>query len=174
MSWIVQSLWNNRDEIKNKYKRSSGILTSFVALYGVESEFDEDLASYEDPCTESDEFNDLLIIEKAVSELRELGLLSEEDLDVLYQAQQDGLNKNQKYWQNRKLYFVCERIAYYLGGYFTDEGYINYLTKKYRLTPEQQDVAREYMRSQFKNRKLNKAYRIENNDEKFRTVSAQV
>lgn len=176
MSWIVQNLWSNRERIKNKSRRDNGIAYNFALLYGGNVELDEDSVGYDDPFIESDEFNDLMMIEKAVDELKELSLLSEEDLQVLYSSGQgiytEG-NKQRK-TQARHFYFVCERIAYYLGGYFTDDGYLHYLAKKYKLTSKQVQLARAYMSSKFKNKNLNRGYRIEDNHEETRFVPIQV
>lgn len=187
MSWIVQSLWNNRERIKTKshptirdddrklntYKNRDliYILNSDESPdeYVVESE-----PSYDDPFIESDSFNDLLVIEKAVNELKELNLLNQDDLDILYNTENVDRTRNQKYAFDKKFSYICERVAYYLGGYFTDEGYINYLARKYKLTEDQIEILKGYMRSQFKNKTLRKGYRIETNHEKTRTVPTEV
>ena len=174
MSWIVQNLWNNRERIKTESKVNETIGYSYAIVYGEEFPIDDDLTGYDDPFIESEEFNDLLIVEKAVDELEELGLLSPNDLEILNDSKDNYRTKAQKETYARRLTYICERIAYYLGGYFTDEGYINYLTKKYKLTLEQQEAAREYMKSRFKNKTLNKGYRIENTNDKLTVISVEV
>lgn len=176
MSWIVQNLWNNRERIRNKSVRHYGISYNFSLLYGVEKEIDDEAIGYNDPFIENDEFNDLLVVEKAIEELNELGLLSQHDLEVLERSGEGIYNNEnrQRKAESKHFYSVCERIAYYLGGYFTDDGYIYYITRKYKLTPEQQDIAREYMKSKFKNKTLNKTYRKETNNDRFRLVSIEV
>ena len=161
MSWIVQSLWNNRERIKNGTRRDISILYTFATACSP-SQLDEDRDGYEDPSIEGDEFNDLLVIEKAVNELKELNLLSEQDIDILYGDREYHKTKMNRDTHTKQYSLVCNRIAYYLGGYFTDEGYIQYLTRKYRLTEEQQETARLYMNSKFKNKVLRKGYRIDN------------
>jgi hypothetical protein len=168
MSWIVQSLWNNRERIKNGTRKDIGISYVF-SLTRELSQLDEDRQGYVDPSIESDEFNDLLVVEKAVEELRELKLLSQQDIDILYGDREYHTTRMHRDTHSKQYSSVCGRIAYYLGGYFTDEGYINYITKKYRLTPEQQEVARLYMNSKFKNKVLRKGYKIDN-----RLVSSEV
>ena|SRR5690349_6440301 len=173
MSWIVQNLWSNRERIKHSTGRQNSIAYNFAMLYGM-SEYEDDRLGYDDPFIESDEFNDLLVIEKAIDELKELGLLSPEDLKILYSIREDALTRNQKYALDQKLYYICERIAYYLGGYFTDDGYIHYMTHKYKLNEAQVSILKAYMKSQFKNKILSKGYRIENANEETRFISAEV
>jgi hypothetical protein len=174
MSWIVQNLWNNRIKIKGKSREGGGIAYRLDLMQGNASQLDEDKSGYDDPFIENEEFNDLLMIERAVSELTELKLLSEQDLKILYDDKVNYSTKAQKETYAKKLSYLCQRIAYYLGGYFTDEGYIHYLSKKYKLTEQEVEIVRAYMSSRFKNKILKKGYRIENNDDKFTTVSAEV
>lgn len=177
MSWIVQNLWNNRETIRNKTRRHGGIAYNFALAYGSEESYDDDKGGYDDPFIENDEFNDLLVIERAVKELTELGLLSEDDLEILYSS---GIgiynNENrQRKTDSKHFYQVCERIAYYLGGYFTDEGYLNYLKKKYKFTEDQVDTARAFMNSKFKNKILSKGYKKAKEDVKnIKFISAEV
>lgn len=168
MSWIVQNLWNNRERIKNGTHKDVGIAYNFALLYD-SSELEDERSGYDDPCIESDEFNDLLVVEKAVEELKELNLLTNNELKILYGYREDHTTQMHRDTHSKLFSSICDRIAYYLGGYFTDEGYISYLTKKYKLTSEQQETARLYMKSKFKNKILRKGYKIDN-----RFVSAEV
>lgn len=55
---------------------------------------------------------------------------------------------------------LCRKIAFYVGGQFTDDGYVDYMKTKYKLTDEQVQKLYEYMNSKYKNklmRKQNKA-----------------
>lgn len=186
MSWIVQSLWSNREIIRNKshlyakeYRDFNFFLNYDLAYYG-EGEAGEYIQNdsfskengYDDPFIEDEQFNDLLAIEKAIDDLKKLCLLSPSDLKILYSYKEDYYTKKQKEVYARKLYYLCDRIAYYLGGYFTDEGYINYLTRKYNLTGEQIRVLREYIKSEFKNKTLKKGYKIEQHNENTQYISA--
>lgn len=120
MSWIILSLLNDREQIKS----------------------DGDI--------ESEEFNDLVIVEKAIDSLKDSGKLSEEELELLYSPPSNGLTRNEKATINRNRATICERIAYYLGGYFTDEGYLSYMQDKYKLSDEQLDTLRKYTKSEYK------------------------
>jgi hypothetical protein len=114
---------------------------------------------------DSDEFNDLLVIEKAVSDLAKLGLLSPKDiliLEYLYDGKtitsaKDNLGIDRgRFSINFKR--LCRRVAFYLGDYFTDDGYIEYMTKKYNLTEGQVDIMKTVIfgnRNNMRNKKSN-------------------
>lgn len=131
MSWIIQSLLNNKNTI------------------------------HEANDLDSDQYNDLLLVEKAIKDLTEKGLLVEEDLDVIAEMTGDtpGFDskpKSQKETMYKKFFSVCDRIAYFMGDYFTDEGYIEYMQKKYRLDEEQTNTMRNYIKSKFKHKIIRK------------------
>lgn len=125
MSWIIQSLLNNREHIK----------------------IEADL--------ESDQFNDLIILEKAIEILQEKGLLSEEDIDILLGYGTED-TKQKKAERAKKRVALCERVAYHMGGYFTDEGYLSYMQEKYALPDEQVEILRKYINSEYKHRIMRK------------------
>ncbi len=129
MSWIVETLLNNRENIR------------------AESNID------------SDEFNDILIIEKAIKELREGGVLSDEDLSILNIKSDSSFtskSRSEKQTLSKKYVQLCERIAYYIGDYFTEEGYLNYIQKKYGLSSEQVNVLLKYIKSEYKHKIIRK------------------
>jgi hypothetical protein len=146
MSWIVQSLLNNRDSIRENSYKTGEI---------------------------EDDFSDLMLVEKALERLISLSLVSEKDLQVLDDSFKLGKTKIQKELIELKKQVVCNRIAYYLGGYFTDEGYLEYLRKKHQLTEPQMQLVRAYIKSEYKNKTLRKGFRIGiNHEENQRYVSA--
>ena len=127
MSWITQSLLNDKNYIKER----------------------NDI--------DSDEFNDLLMVERAIEILTEKGLISEEEQDIIAMVSGDKVGfmekqKSQRETIMKKFALVCERIAYYLGGYFTDDGYISYISRKHRLTDEQIEVLQNYIKSPFRHK----------------------
>lgn len=131
MSWIVQSLLSNKNVIKE-----AGDINS-------------------------DEYNDLLRIEMALNSLQSKGVISPEDLDIIAQMTGDspGLNGVPKHAREavyKKFDTICERIGFYLGGYFTDEGYLWYMRRKYNLSDEQVEVMRQYMGSVYKRKIMRK------------------
>lgn len=125
MSWIVESLLNKRDEIREKGD------------------------------IESDEFNDLIIIERAIGELKRQGLLSPSDMKIIEEFNM-GLSEVVPHMASKSLskkrIDVCDRIAYYLGGYFTDEGYLDYMRRKYNLSEESIDILWKFIRSKYKHK----------------------
>jgi len=122
MSWIIESLLNKKELIR-------------------------------ETCDiESDEFNDLLIVEKAIKDLQKQGLITQEDLDIILDKTTEGKTRNEKYTLSKKRSSICNRIAYYLGGYFTDDGYLSYIKKKYKLSREQVISLQTYMKSEYRNK----------------------
>lgn len=135
MSWIVQTLLNKRTEIKSS------------------------------PDLESDQYNDLLLVEKAMSELLEKGVITSDDL-ILIDFFGSGnipldsrreLNKH-RVTVARHFDAICERIAFYLGGYFTNDGYIDYMVNKYKLSEEQESTLRDFIRSKYRHRIIRKTH----------------
>jgi hypothetical protein len=131
MSWIIQSLLNDKNFIKE---------TNDISADG---------------------YNDLLLIEKAISDLEKNGVLSKTDLEIISDMTGDvpGFDdkpKSIKETEFKRYVSICERIAYFMGGYFTDEGYLSYMSRKYRLTEEQVQVLQNYIKSPFKHRIMRK------------------
>lgn len=129
MSWIVQSLLNNRDKIKAS----------------------QDI--------NSDQYNDLLAIEKAIDYLRAIGRITDEESQILlyvssggYDIKSNGTLDRERHSISAHYSRICQRIAYYLGGYFTDEGYIMYMKSKYGLDKQQVDTLIKYINSEYKHK----------------------
>jgi hypothetical protein len=102
------------------------------------------------------------MVEKAIGELTKKGVLNKQDLDVIAEMAGDisgfeARTKSQKDSQYKRYFSICNRIAYYLGGYYTDDGYLAYMKRKYRLTDEQIETMRNYMRSKFKHKLARKS-----------------
>jgi hypothetical protein len=53
---------------------------------------------------------------------------------------------------------VCNRISYKLGDYFTDDGYLNYLSQKYGLSELETKRVKSFMESKFRHRLARKIY----------------
>ena len=105
----------------------------------------------------NDEFNDLILIEKKIEELYKDELLSDFDIEVIdYMSDGKPLSESKEYLgkgkQSISKHFssICKRIGYFLGGHFTDEGFINEIAKNKNLTKEQIDKARKFMSSSYK------------------------
>lgn len=133
MSWRVRNLILNRHAIRESI---------------VENNSDE---SY---CInfESDEYNDVLILEDKIDEMFKCGTLSEQEIFIL-----NELSLGKSYLQvSRELNFsrsvvkkifdsICKKVEFSLGGVYTDEGYLEDLQERYNLTPQQVEKARQYM-----------------------------
>lgn len=132
MSWIIQSLLNNREVIRSTADISS------------------------------DEFNDLILVEKAIETLVAENRISKEELDILGMADSvgyekiDDLSKYERHTLSKKKEQICQRIAYYLGGYFTDDGYLDHIQKKHKLSSNQVELLRKYIKSRNKHRIIRK------------------
>lgn len=130
MSWIVASTLNSRDEIRERADINS------------------------------DEFNDLMLIEKAIESLKKQNRISDDDLYIL--GIPDSYNKTEKlsrmerHTLSKRKAQICDRIAYYLGGYFTDDGYLDYIQKKYKFSPDQMNTLRKFIKSKNKHRIIRK------------------
>lgn len=134
MSWIVQTILNNRNN------------TRFKAF----KEFD----------IESDEYNDLITVENAIKDLSSMGKLSSRDVEILFMTGSgETINmlasreKGKRDWSlSRKYKDLCNRLAFYLGGYFTDEGYLDHMKSKYNLTDDAINALRQFINSNLKHR----------------------
>lgn len=101
---------------------------------------------------ELDDYLSLLTVEDKIKELYDKKILSNLDLKILH-----GLSEGKTYQQlakELKLYRttvrnmfrnICEKIAFSLGGEFTNEGLIQSLTKKLNLNDEQINSLREFI-----------------------------
>ncbi len=133
MSWIVETLLRNRETIKS----------------------DMDI--------ESDAYNDLLFIEKKISELYEKGFLSDFDVLILKSVGGGGsltalervLNKN-RITISKTFTQLCERLSYFLGGYFTDDGFLEDVKSRYRLSEEEVEILANYTKSKFRHKLIRK------------------
>lgn len=131
MSWIVEHLLRNKESISAN------------------------------PNIESDEYNDLLVVESKMNELHKEGLLSDLDLYVIelvadgkpIKNLEESLDKS-RITISRTFIQICDRIAYFLGGYFTDDGFLENMKQNYRLSDEDIEKLNSYIRGKFKHRLL--------------------
>jgi hypothetical protein len=127
MSWLVETLLLSRHEIL------------------VEHDF------------ESDEYNNLLLIEKKIEELVRIGTIDMFELAILnyvsqkksYSMLQDllGISRNNIANHFKK---ICKRISYSLGGMFTDEGFIEYMRETHNLTNKEVERMRNHMTGKYR------------------------
>jgi hypothetical protein len=133
MSWIVQHLLRNRDAIKS----------------------DSDI---------SDNLTNLNIVEKKISDLYKAGMLSDADIQII-ELVADGrpiknlegtIDKN-RITISKVFIQICERIAYFIGGYFTDEGFLSSMKEEYKLSEDDIDKIRLFIKGKFKHQLMRKA-----------------
>jgi hypothetical protein len=134
MSWYVEVLLLNKDSIRAKNTLAS------------------------------DEYMDLLLVESTVTNFCKNNLLSEIEMRVLdYMTNVALIEERQEINLDRgtisKIFKrICNRISYKLGDYFTDDGYLNYLAKKYKLSEEEVKRAKSFMESKFRHKLARKIY----------------
>lgn len=130
MSWIVERLIIDSDKIRRSVENS---------------EMDSDL------------FLDLLALETKINFLLEKNYISDSEKAVLLSIMSGHTISTTA----RKLHLsrstvslifsnVCKRIAFYMGDYFTDDGYLDYMEQKYDLTKEQVEKAHNFIRGKYK------------------------
>jgi hypothetical protein len=114
---------------------------------------------------ESDEYNDILLIEMAIRDLTSKGVLTSEDNKIIEffsegKTPSDVKTVLKKYRTTivSKYDSISERIAFYLGGVFTNDGYIDYMVNKYNLSEIQESKIREFIRSKYKHRIMRNPY----------------
>jgi len=108
---------------------------------------------------ESDDYNNLLILEKKAKELYQLGILTPIEVQILNLVSNGSMlsDINKEIPLAKKtisLIFksACEKISFCLGGEFTDFGTIDELSDKYELTNEQIENLITYMKSEHKHK----------------------
>lgn len=127
MSWLIETLLLNRADIK------------------VEPDF------------ESDDYNNLLLVEKAITELVKDGYIEPFELAILNYVSTNksytelenilGISRNtlSKYFRG-----IADRISFSLGHEFTDEGYLSYMQEKHRLSEEDVEKMRDHINSRYR------------------------
>lgn len=131
MSWFVESLLLDRFSIRGEV-------------------FDPDDATY----------TDLLVVEATIERMLEQGLLSKDEVNFINAViEHGGIFKSvaKQLEQapstiSKNFHRLCLRIAYYLGGKYTDEGYSEYMRGTYRLSNEQFERMIKHMKSVYSHR----------------------
>jgi len=97
--------------------------------------------------------SDLLDVERTYNKLYKEKIITKDEVNALkimllrnYPKEMRTVFKNFK--------SLCSKIAYVLGDYFTDDGYIEMLKKKYNLTPEQVNRIYKYIKSKYRLREM--------------------
>lgn len=110
---------------------------------------------------DSDEFNDLILLEKKIVEFREDHLFTSAELELLDMMYGSKIEDPVRYATLLRRYFdgICTKLTIALGGIFTDEGYIDYMHNKYNLTDEQVNTIEKYMLSHLRHKVIHQPFR---------------
>lgn len=127
MSWLVETLLLNREQLKLN------------------------------PDLDSDDYNNLLLVEKAISELVSMGNIAPFEVAILNYVISNksfttlesvlGVSRNtvSKYFRE-----ICDRVSFYLGFEFTDEGYLAYMKKQHKLENDDVERMRKHMQGRYR------------------------
>lgn len=157
MGWYVELLILNRDEIRESVLNElSGLEAGGILSNSVLST---------NSALESDEFNDLLLVEREIDKFTNNNLISEKELEVMNlvmnspsfnKAQFDGDYSRPTI--SKIFRDVCDRISFSLGGVFTNEGFLEHMRFKYHLTSEEVVLLEKYLLSKYRHRLMTKPY----------------
>jgi len=148
MSWYIEYLLRRSDEIHNAVSSPEKSIA------------DTDHDSYESAFNlDSDSYNDLLLIEKKIAELVNLGIIKNKDVEFLsligagFSFREVGkrlgvVNKTAVF----RFRALCALISYYTGYIFCDDEFLRRLQEDHNLTDEQVEIARQYMQSTLKDK----------------------
>lgn len=121
---------------------------------------------------DDDDYNNILILEKEIEKLICKGIFSPIELDII-NGIMSGKHPPQLYYRmgiSKATFYkyfknLCGKIAFSLGGYFTDDGYIKYFVSKYNLDENQENLLKGYIKSEFRHKiPLNLISKRMNND----------
>lgn len=144
MSWYVRRLLLDRDVIRKSIRTNYG--TPEDGSYDISTDDLDwiDNVAYQVFNLDSDAYNDLLMVEGKLRDLAISGLLSKDEVMVLNYilsgkniAHIERVEGYSRPTISKRFYDVCSRVAFHLGGIFTDDGYLNYMADKYKLNTEQ-------------------------------------
>ena len=101
---------------------------------------------------DDDVYNDLLIVEKTVKDLIKENRFSKKEKKILALTLNgknivdiERLSGISRITVSKILGNITDRIAFILGGEFTNEGFLEYMKEKYRLSNEQLNTINSFM-----------------------------
>jgi hypothetical protein len=124
MSWIVEDYLINKEQIKSTRDINS------------------------------DDYLNVMIIEKVIDTLNKRELLTPKENQIL-QLRSEGYSFSEigvalgigRITVSVLFGYSCDKISYILGGYFTDDGYLDYLMDKYHFSNEMMAKIDSYIHS---------------------------
>ena len=129
MSWLVETLLLSRDQIKSSSELDS---EDYLNLVIVEQKFKELL-----------ETKNINTFESAIVNYVLSGLSFTKLSEIL------GIDGSTI---SKHFRATCSKISYSLGGEFTDEGYIQFMKDKYKLTSKHCEELKSYMESHLRHK----------------------
>ena len=153
MSWIVRNLILDRNQILSSITETKQASRFYPINYGdmdyddIELFYADDDSMYSENVHyaqvnfEDDEYNFLLQVENKIREMYESEQLTGKEIETLclvsegnsYKEVGEALSIGKS--SIRKIFSsTCNKIAFSLGGVFTDEGYVEYMVTKHSLT----------------------------------------
>jgi hypothetical protein len=138
MSWYVQQLIRTSTQLRDR----------------IHSTRVEDFEQVEEVDLEDFDYNNLLLVEDAIDKLLCARQLSIRDLAIVvavsssksFPQLERELGKT-RITLGLSFQKICERLAFHLGGYFTDNGYLEYLKHKYKLDDARVNSVKVYIES---------------------------
>jgi hypothetical protein len=148
MSWLVKSLLQNYLPIHSSVRKEIPITRSNrKRWYTSEIQESPYFLDYDD-----ETYSDLMEVISCVNELKLNGQINDFEFSLI-QGVAEGYTYKEladiysvsKMFVYKRFTRVCNRIAFTLGGKFTNEGLLSYMTNKYSLDEEKQTKLREYL-----------------------------
>lgn len=109
---------------------------------------------------DSDDFNDLLVLEAKIKELFGAKVITAYELNMINLVQTTNSIEDVGKKLNRSRFSVakdfvklCNRLAFTLGNGFTDDGYIEEIIRRYRLDEEDSLLLRGFIQSKVRPKK---------------------
>ena len=105
----------------------------------------------------SEMFGYLLTLENKIKELMKKGLFTKDEIillnELMYGKTITQLSKEQnlsRVTTALKIDALTNKLSVYLGGIYTDEGFLKYMQKKYKLTKKQVVLLEEKIKGNYK------------------------
>lgn len=127
MSWIVERLLIDRNSIRSEHS------------------------------LESDTFNKLIFLEQKIGELYKSGYLSKKEMEVIelmsegYSITEISKSSGRARSTIRNIFKnACNRISFHLGGYYTDQGFLQEMQDNYNLTDVEIEKVKDRISSKYR------------------------
>ena len=166
--WYVEVLLLNRERIRSdifsrenkienlKFYIDDNIYLSFLVNKIIDLNINNDfefVSSFGD-----DLHSDLLDVERTYNELYLKKIITKDEIMSLNSILSGNYlkeNRGTRQTTIKNFSSLCSKIAYKLGSYFTNDGYIEYLRNKYNLTLNQVNKIYQYIGSKYRLREIN-------------------